>query len=69
MQRSGSVSKLNYKLIAVTMESQVKHLWRLEDEYLRGNNPDGAKSVREEIVRVNEQIDLVKDLSLKLTPS
>jgi len=63
------MSKLNYKLIAATMESQVSNLWRLDDEYLRGNNPDGARSVRGEISRVNEQIELVKALSLKESDS
>ena len=55
--------RLNYKLIAVTMESQVNNLWRLEADYIDGNNPDGAKSVRGEIARVKEQIALVEELA------
>jgi len=57
------VPRLNYKLIARTMESQVTSLWRLEAVYMDGNNPDGAKSIRSEIVRIKEQIALVEELA------
>ena len=59
------MSKLNYSLIARTLSSQVSNLWRMEDEYLRGHNREAAKHVRDEIGRINEQIELLKALSVK----
>lgn len=61
------MSKLNYSLIARTLSSQVSNLWRMEDEYLRGHNREAAKNVRDEIGRINEQIELLKALAKQET--
>ena len=63
------MSSLNPSLIARTLESHISNMWRMEEEYLRGKNPEAAKSVRDEIGRIREQIDVLKSLSLKSSES